>query len=198
MTWSFEVNAKEFTAATKSVAPFASTDETLPALCGVHVRFDGEEVTLTATDRYTLAIRHIKAEAETKQGNGEIILPNSTVTAITRTKLPRLDSTFTVTVDDDDKYAIRYPDFSTVNYPAGLEGGAFPTSAHKMLDNFKAASEDSAPGQLGFNVTFLARFAKAAAKNEMVKLTVGEEATKPVKFEFGETSGLICTMRIAS
>jgi DNA polymerase-3 subunit beta len=41
------------------VTPAASRDDTLPVITGVNVEFDGDLITLVATDRYRLAIREL-------------------------------------------------------------------------------------------------------------------------------------------
>ena len=55
-----KVGADLLAAAIRQVAVAAGKDDTLPALTGIRVEFDGPLVTLVATDSYRLAIREFK------------------------------------------------------------------------------------------------------------------------------------------
>ncbi|MFI1706230.1 DNA polymerase III subunit beta [Streptomyces griseoruber] len=66
------VDASAFAAAVGQVAVAAGRDDTLPALTGLQVRLDGDEMTLSASDRYRYAVRRLawKAEAGGAEGEG--------------------------------------------------------------------------------------------------------------------------------
>ncbi len=49
--------ARALATAAAQVVPSASRDDTLPMLTGVCLDFDGQALTLAATDRYRLAVR---------------------------------------------------------------------------------------------------------------------------------------------
>jgi DNA polymerase-3 subunit beta len=53
------VEGAHLAAAVSQVAPSASKDDTLPMLTGVYAQIEGETITLAATDRYRLAVRHL-------------------------------------------------------------------------------------------------------------------------------------------
>ncbi|WP_225837102.1 DNA polymerase III subunit beta [Streptomyces sp. NK08204] len=55
-----DVDAGEFAAAVGQVALAAGRDDTLPVLTGVQLRLEGEEMTLSATDRYRYAVRRLE------------------------------------------------------------------------------------------------------------------------------------------
>lgn len=54
------VDAEAFATAVGQVAVAAGRDDTLPALTGVRLRLDGEEMTLSASDRYRYAVRRLE------------------------------------------------------------------------------------------------------------------------------------------
>lgn len=58
------ITAASFAAAVGQVALAAGRDDTLPALTGVRLEIDGEQLTLAATDRYRLAVREVKWRPE--------------------------------------------------------------------------------------------------------------------------------------
>lgn len=53
------VNSDEFARVVSQIAIAAGRDETLPMLTGVRVEFEGDKLTLAATDRYRLAVREM-------------------------------------------------------------------------------------------------------------------------------------------
>ncbi|OIK27097.1 DNA polymerase III subunit beta [Streptomyces malaysiense] len=53
------VDAEAFAAAVGQAAVAAGRDDTLPVLTGVQLRLDGEEMTLSASDRYRYAVRRL-------------------------------------------------------------------------------------------------------------------------------------------
>ncbi|MEU9428588.1 DNA polymerase III subunit beta [Streptomyces sp. NPDC048342] len=56
------VSGKEFAAAVSQVARAAGNDDTLPALTGVQITATGDNITLSATDRYRFAVRSLPWE----------------------------------------------------------------------------------------------------------------------------------------
>jgi DNA polymerase-3 subunit beta len=64
------------------VTPAASRDDTLPMLTAVNVEFDGETITLAATDRYRLAVRELAwnpAPGLADQGRIALLVPARTL-----------------------------------------------------------------------------------------------------------------------
>ncbi|MEU8970887.1 DNA polymerase III subunit beta [Streptomyces monashensis] len=73
-----EVDAAAFATAVGQVAVAAGRDDTLPVLTGVQLRFDGEEMTLSASDRYRYAVRGLPwrpAGADGEAEAVEVLLP---------------------------------------------------------------------------------------------------------------------------
>ena len=69
-------------AAIGQVTPAASRDDTLPMLTAVNVEFDGESMTLAATDRYRLAVRELAwnpAPGFGDQGRTALLVPAKTL-----------------------------------------------------------------------------------------------------------------------
>ncbi len=69
-------------AAIGQVTPAASRDDTLPMLTAVNVEFDGETMTLAATDRYRLAVREMAwnpAPGFGDQGRTALLVPARTL-----------------------------------------------------------------------------------------------------------------------
>jgi DNA polymerase-3 subunit beta len=72
------VDAAAFATAVAQVAVAAGRDDTLPVLTGVQLCLDGDEMTLSASDRYRFAVRRLewKPEGATETGEGvEALLP---------------------------------------------------------------------------------------------------------------------------
>ena len=70
-----KVGADLLAAAIGQVAVAAGKDDTLPALTGIRVEFDGPLVTLVATDRYRLAIREFKWEPAVAGTKATVLVP---------------------------------------------------------------------------------------------------------------------------
>ncbi|MFE9447157.1 DNA polymerase III subunit beta [Streptomyces sp. NPDC006739] len=71
------VDAAAFAAAVGQVAVAAGRDDTLPVLTGVQLRLAGDEMTLSASDRYRYAVRRLEWKPATEAGDVvvEALLP---------------------------------------------------------------------------------------------------------------------------
>src|SRR6266581_2330978 len=67
------------------VVPAASRDDTLPMLTGVCLDFDGEKITLAATDRYRLAVREIPWAPTDPALRAAALVPARTLADVART-----------------------------------------------------------------------------------------------------------------
>ncbi|MDX3307861.1 DNA polymerase III subunit beta [Streptomyces sp. ME08-AFT2] len=56
-----------------AVAQVAGRDDTLPVLTGVQLRLEGEEMTLSASDRYRYAVRRLEWKAEPDAAGGGVV-----------------------------------------------------------------------------------------------------------------------------
>lgn len=73
-----------FAAAVAQVALAAGRDDTLPVLTGVLVEIDGERLTLTATDRYRLAVRTLTWQPEQPGVVAHALVPARTLAETAR------------------------------------------------------------------------------------------------------------------
>lgn len=78
------IDAAAFAAAAAQVVIAAGKDETLPMLTGIHVRFEGEKVTLAATDRFRLAVRELTWQPPTPNYSATLIAPARVLSASTK------------------------------------------------------------------------------------------------------------------
>ncbi|WP_067964439.1 DNA polymerase III subunit beta [Nocardiopsis trehalosi] len=80
--------ADAFAAAVRQVVPAASRDDTLPMLTGVDLVFDGDTLTLAATDRYRIAVRRLWWRPETPDLTAEALVPARTLHDLARSLVP--------------------------------------------------------------------------------------------------------------
>ena len=73
------VDAAEFAAAVTQVAVAAGRDEALPMMTGVRVEFDGNTITMLATDRYRLAMRQMQWSPADPGINTSVLVPAATL-----------------------------------------------------------------------------------------------------------------------
>lgn len=73
------INPALFQEAIKQVASAAGKDDTLPMLTGVHLAIDGEQVQLTATDRFRLAIREVEWTPAAADIQAKLLVPAKTL-----------------------------------------------------------------------------------------------------------------------
>ncbi|AKE40248.1 DNA polymerase III subunit beta [Corynebacterium kutscheri] len=64
-----------FSEAVSQVAVAAGKDDTLPVLTGMHMEINGEEVTLTATDRFRLALRRFQWVPASPDATAKVLIP---------------------------------------------------------------------------------------------------------------------------
>ena len=74
--------------AAAQVVPSSSRDDTLPMLTGVNLDFDGDTITLAATDRYRLAVRRITWEPADPGLRAAALVPARTLADMARTMGP--------------------------------------------------------------------------------------------------------------
>ena len=72
-------------AAASQVVPAASRDDTLPMLTGVCLDFDGDTITLAATDRYRLAVREVPWTPADPDLRAVALVPARTLADVSRT-----------------------------------------------------------------------------------------------------------------
>jgi DNA polymerase III subunit beta len=82
------VDGAALAAAISQVVPAASKDDTLPMLTGVNLEFDGDMMTLAATDRYRLAMRELGWEPAQPDLRSTALVPARTLADAARMMTP--------------------------------------------------------------------------------------------------------------
>ncbi|MFH7338080.1 DNA polymerase III subunit beta [Streptomyces sp. KHY 26] len=171
------VDAEAFATAVGQVAVAAGRDDTLPALTGVRLRLDGEEMTLSASDRYRYAVRRLewKPRAGSAGEPVEVLVPARRLLETAR-GLARCGSARVLL----DPGAAPAAGAGTV----GFEGGGARTLLRRLegrLPGYGALFE--LPGASVAEV-------EASALTEAVRrVAVVAEANSPVRLDFAAADG---------
>ncbi|MFF3936246.1 DNA polymerase III subunit beta [Streptomyces phaeofaciens] len=168
------VDAAAFATAVAQVAVAAGRDDTLPVLTGVQLRLDGDEMTLSASDRYRYAVRRLEWKAEAAaDGGAEALVPARRLLDVARS----LGRCGTVRVGLDP---------AAESGPIGFEGGPMRTVLRRL------------DGRLpGYGTLFdLAGAAVAEVEREALteavrRVAVVAEANSPVRLDFSAESVLL-------
>lgn len=96
------ISPASLTGAVTQVAAAAGRDDTLPMLTGIHVEIDGENVTLTATDRFRLAQRHLTWEPASANVKADLLVPAKTLLDNARTLDTSIDEPVEIAVGAED------------------------------------------------------------------------------------------------
>ena len=78
-TTSGTIGGQTFAVAVAQVAVAAGRDDTLPTLTGIRMEFEGDAITLAATDRYRLAVRELPWLPETSGMSSSALVPARTL-----------------------------------------------------------------------------------------------------------------------
>ena len=133
------ISATNLKSSLDSVAFAVSTSETQPEISGVLLKFDGNTLTITATDRYRLAEKSLTTQS---QANRSVIIPHRSVNELSRV-LNGVDeqielhiSPTQIAVAVNDTYLVsrlidgQYPEYSQI---IPTETGAMITLEHNDL-----------------------------------------------------------------
>jgi hypothetical protein len=164
----------------------------LPIISGVKFEADGGKLTLIATDRYTVATYTIDW---TEGGDVDVfVCLDSAKALLTHAK-------------GCDRFGRERPGLSlafdahTVTAGEANRRVALPLGGEQQFIQWQALVHGHVAGdgveRVGLNPTLLAKFAKAAEKGEVMRLTFGTSPVKPVKVEIGDAFvGVIMPVRI--
>lgn len=97
-----KISPAVLTGAVTQVAAAAGRDDTLPMLTGIHVEIEGENVKLTATDRFRLAQRHLTWEPAAPGVQADLLIPAKTLLDNARTLDTSLDEPVEIAVGAGD------------------------------------------------------------------------------------------------
>ncbi|MGW0577789.1 DNA polymerase III subunit beta [Streptomyces sp. NPDC002920] len=188
------VDAAVFASAVGQVAVAAGRDDTLPVLTGVQLRLDGEEMTLSASDRYRYAVRRLEwkpapdatedameaatgtGAAQAGAGGVEALLPARRLLEVARS----LARCGTVRIGLDGTSA------GGRLGPVGFEGGRMRTVLRRLDGRLPAY------GTL-FDVAgaAVAEVECGALAEAVRRVAVVAEANSPVRLEFASDSVLL-------
>jgi DNA polymerase III subunit beta len=131
--------------AAAQVAPSASRDDTLPMLTGVCLDFDGQVLTLAATDRYRLAVRAIAWEPADPAVRAAALVPARTLADVARTM--GSGQPVTIAFGQPDQESARPAD-GMISFEGGgrrltarLIGGEFIRYQSRFPASFEATAE---------------------------------------------------------
>ena len=138
-----KVGADLLAAAIGQVAIAAGRDDTLPALTGIRVEFDGDTVTLVATDRYRLAIRQLRWEPAIAGTQATVLVPARALTEAAKSFGESAEVSIGL-----DAHAEDVTGAGIVGWEAGgrqtttrLLGGEYPKYAALLPAEFSAVAE---------------------------------------------------------
>ncbi|MFI1763672.1 DNA polymerase III subunit beta [Streptomyces sp. NPDC020800] len=176
------VDAAALATAVGQVAVAAGRDDTLPVLTGVQLRFEGEEMVLSACDRYRYAVRHLgwtpAAGTGGAEGSGravEALLPARRLLEAARS----LAGCGTVGVGID-------PSAGAGGGVVGLEGGRTRTVLRRL--------EGRLPGYgrlFDLAGAAVAEVGCGALTEAVRRVAVVAEASSPVRLEFRAGEGSV-------
>ena len=134
--------------AAAQVAPSASRDDTLAMLTGVCLDFDGQALTLAATDRYRLAVRTVSWEPTDPALRASALVPARTLADVAKTMAP--GKPVTIAFGQPDPDATRPAD-GMISFEGGgrrltarLIGAEFIRYASRFPSSFEACAEIAA------------------------------------------------------
>jgi DNA polymerase III subunit beta len=97
------IGAHDFAEAVMQVAIAASRDDTLPVLTGVRLEFNGDTMTLAATDRYRLAVRELPWQPTNPSINTHALVKARQLAELARTVGPADELQVALGEDDDGR-----------------------------------------------------------------------------------------------
>lgn len=181
------IDLRAFKRLAESVIPFASNDVGLPSLNAVNFETRGEYLLATATDRFRLVCKRLKAPEGGTWPEWSALLPVSTLKAIFQTyKAQRfsVDPLLTLTIDGEalrvhgDTALVDLLDAS-VTYP--IVNGEFPKVGKLFRD---ALADEGQASNVAVNPKFLATYANCTSEPSLAMRVT--DPTKPILFADGQ------------
>ena len=168
------VDAAAFATAVAQIAVAAGRDDTLPVLTGVQLRLDGDEMTLSASDRYRYAVRRLEWKAEAvAEGAVEALVPARRLLDVARS----LARCGVVRVGLDG---------ASGSGPIGFEGGRMRTVLRRLDGRLPAYGS-----LFDMRGAAVAEVECGALTEAVRRVAVVAEANSPVRLDFSADSVLL-------
>jgi DNA polymerase-3 subunit beta len=157
--------------AVSQVAVAAGKDDTLPALTGVHIKIDGDKLTMAATDRYRLAIRELKWNPAQPGLTATVLIPARALADATRAMTTAAEiSVFLAAGASADLGGIAGFQAAGRTLTTRLLGGEYPRFQSLLPAEFSCAAK--IPTELFTEA--IKRVALVAERNTPVRLTFSD------------------------
>lgn len=171
MTTEFDVNTRDFFGLINQVKALAGRDDTLPMLNAIRLEVAANELTATATDRYTLGTARLVIDGKT---GGDIVglLPLREVEKLQRIFKPaaRTNPTLTLTFGDNGLGVCETASLAGLpNLQVGLPWLDAKFPAFRTILEAPQIGREIAE-TVGFNADYLARFRHAVRDSEPLVL----------------------------
>lgn len=195
-TFTTSTDRKRDAASLLGAYAFTGSDQTLPALMHAELRWDGETLTVAATDRYALGVFRVQLDddAAAPVEPFAVLVHRNTVKAIAAAlKASKYRIGVSVVVDADaGTLSTREVDGRQVTYLLGRDM-TFPP-VRQLLPTDLDGGQDEAFGMSPAN---LKRVAAVAYGRELVTLIPGTSPTKPVRWVSDIGYGLLMPVRLS-
>lgn len=163
------IGSHAFAAAVAQVAVATGKDDTLPALTGVLAQIRGEQLTLTATDRYRLAIREMTWTPARPDLEATVLIPGRALAEVTRRAAAAAETSVHLAPGDDAGHDAGIAGFQAGSWQSTtrLLAGEFPRTSTLIPSEFSCAAEVPVAGL----IDAIKRVALVAERNTPVRVT---------------------------
>jgi DNA polymerase-3 subunit beta len=163
------IGSHAFAAAVAQVTVATGKDDTLPALTGVLAQIQGERLTLTATDRYRLAIREITWTPARPDLEATVLIPGRALAEVARRAAAAAETSVLLAPADDGGHDAGIAGFQAGSWQSTtrLLGGEFPRTSTLIPSEFSCAAEVPVAGL----IDAIKRVALVAERNTPVRVT---------------------------
>jgi DNA polymerase-3 subunit beta len=163
------IGSDAFASAVAQVIVAVGKDDTLPSLTGVLAHIRGGQLTLTATDRYRLAIREMTWTPAQADLETTVLIPGRVLADVTRRAAAAAETSVRLAPGDNPGYDAGIAGFEagTWQATARLLAGEFPRVAQLIPSEFSCAAEVPVAVFTGA----IKRVALVAERNTPVRVT---------------------------
>ena len=130
-----------FAAAVGQVAVAAGRDDTLPMLTGIRLEIEGETVTLVATDRYRLAVRHMHWKPERPDISAVALVPARTLADTAKSLTSGAEVSIALSTGGSGEGMIGFEGGQRRTTTRLLEGESFPKYSSLLPSTWESRAE---------------------------------------------------------